>query len=83
MMDVRQQVRTFITQNFMLTGGGKLTDAASLLELQIVDSTGFLELVNFLESSYGIKVSDEEMVPENLESIDNIVGFVARKRQAA
>ena len=80
---VRNQVRTFIAQNFMLAGGQSLGDGDSLLELQIVDSTGFLELVNFLEASYGIKVADDEMVPDNLETVDNIVAFVERKQKQA
>jgi acyl carrier protein len=79
MTDIRSTIRSFIEQNFLLTPDTKLGDADSLLELQIVDSTGFLELVHFVESSFGIKVADEEMAPENLETIDNIVQFVGRK----
>jgi len=79
MSDVKKTVRAFITTNFMLGAEVTLGDSDSLLQLQIVDSTGFLELVNFLESHYGLKVADDEMVPENLESIDNIEQFVARK----
>jgi acyl carrier protein len=79
MSDIRATVRQFITENFLLDPNTQLNDADSLLQLQIVDSTGFLELVNFVESTFGIKVADEEMVPENLESIDNIVQFLGRK----
>ena len=80
MSDVKQTVRAFITSNFMLGSDVSLGDGDSLLQLQIVDSTGFLELVNFLEAHFELKVADDEMVPENLETIDNIEQFVARKR---
>ena len=82
MSDIRQQVRAFIEQNFLVASTTELGDADSLLQLQIVDSTGFLELIHFIESAFGVKVADEEMVPDNLETIDNIVGFVDRKRAA-
>jgi len=78
--DVRQQVRAFIRENFMVAPTVDLADADSLLQLQIVDSTGFLELIHFIEATFGIRVADDEMVPENLETIDNIVQFIGRKR---
>lgn len=80
--DIKQAVRTYVKDNFLIGAETKLEDADSLLQLQIVDSTGFLELVNFIESSFGVKVADDEMVPENLESIDNIDQFVRRKLAA-
>ena len=79
MSDYKSKVRSFINENFMVASDVQLGDADSLLQLQIVDSTGFLELVNFLEATYGIKVGDDEMVPENLESLDNIEQFLKRK----
>ena len=51
-----------------------------MLEAGIIDSTGVLELVAFLEESYGIEVSDDEMVPDNLDSLDNLVRYVSKKR---
>jgi acyl carrier protein len=80
--DIRQQVRSFIEQNFLVASTTELGDSDSLLQLQVVDSTGFLELIHFIEATFGVQVADEEMVPENLETIDNIVGFVGRKRGA-
>ena len=80
MTELKKQVRSFIEQNFLIESTTELGDADSLLELQIVDSTGFLELIHFIEDTYGVKVADEEMVPENLETIDNIAQFVQRKR---
>lgn len=58
---------------------GALKNNDSFLDMGIIDSTGILEVIFFLEESFGIKVEDEEMVPENLDSIDNLVAFIARK----
>lgn len=80
--DIKQAVRTYVEQNFLIGSETRIEDGDSLLQLQIVDSTGFLELVNFIESSFGVKVGDDEMVPENLETIDSIDEFVRRKLAA-
>lgn len=80
--DIKQAVRTYVEQNFLVGSETRIGDGDSLLQLQIVDSTGFLELVNFIESSFGVKVGDDEMVPENLETIDSIDEFVRRKLAA-
>ena len=77
--DIKAAVRAYIQQNFIFEAGAALADGDSLLQLQILDSTGFLELVSFLEGNFGIKVEDDEMVPENLESLDNIDAYVRRK----
>lgn len=81
MSDYKSKVRSFINENFMVASDVELGDADSLLQLQIVDSTGFLELVNYLEATFNIKVGDDEMVPENLESLDNIEQYLKRKLQ--
>ena len=80
--DIKQQVRSYLEQNFLVGTDTTLGDTDSLLQLQIVDSTGFLELVNFLESNFSLKVTDDEMVPENLETIESIEQFVRRKLAA-
>ena len=80
MSDLKKQIRDYIEQNFIIDSATKLADGDSLLQLQIVDSTGFLELIAFVESTFGVRVEDEEMVPENLETIDNIAAFITRKR---
>lgn len=80
MTDLKKQIRDFISQNFMIDPSIELKDSDSLLELQIVDSTGFLELIHFVEDAFHIRLTDAEMVPENLETIDNIAAFVTRKR---
>ena len=76
---MRDQIRNFILENFILEKPEDLVDDESLLEKGIMDSTGVLELVAFLESTYEIKVEDEELVPENLDSIRNIVNYLERK----
>ena len=76
---VKAKVREFVIQNFMFGEGGQFTDGESFLEAGIIDSTGVLELVGFLEATFGIAVADEELVPANLDSVDNVVRFVQRK----
>ncbi len=74
-------IKAFITSNFLFgQTGTTLTDDQSFLESGIIDSTGMLELVTFVEEQYGIKVDDDELVPENLDSLRRISAFVARKR---
>lgn len=80
MTELRDQIRSFVTTNFYVPDAASLADDASLLDLGVVDSTGVLELVGFLEDKYGIKVDDHELVPENLDSIARIVDFVGRKQ---
>ena len=81
-MEAAVQVRTFITSNFYVADSAVLTDEASLLDSGIIDSTGILEVVSFLEAEFGIQVKDEEMLPENLDSIGNIARYVDRKLRA-
>ena len=79
-MEIKQQIRDFVTSNFYVPDADALTDDASLLDAGIIDSTGVLEVIGFIEDTYEIEVEDEEMVPENLDSIDAIAAFVARKK---
>ena len=78
-MSLREQIRNFILENFILENPEDLVDDESMLEKGIIDSTGVLELVAFLESTYEIKVEDEELIPENLDSIKNIVAYLEKK----
>lgn len=81
MTDITSQVRAYIDENFVMgTSDAPLKDSDSFLEHQVLDSTGFLELIAFLEERFGIKVSDEEMVPENLDSLEAIEAYIGRKR---
>ncbi|SCC93222.1 putative Acyl carrier protein [Thiomonas sp. X19] len=82
MSDTKYQVRRYIDDNFIMgSDGTPFTDADSLLDLHIVDSTGILELILFLEETFGIQVLDAEMVPENLDSLNAIEAYVQRKHQ--
>ena len=79
-MEIRQELRSFIQENFMLgSGTTELSDTESLLDLGIIDSTGILELVEFIENQYSMQVEDHELVPENLDSVENLVNFVHKK----
>ena len=78
-MELTDQIRRFILDNFIVDGDGNLGNEVSLLEEGIIDSTGVLELVAFIEETYHIKVQDEELVPENLDSVNNICKFIQNK----
>ena len=83
-MDLRDKIKDYIVENFLFGDADPLKDdAMSLLDNGIIDSTGVMELVAFLEGDFGLSIQDDELVPENLDSIDNLVGFVTRKQAAA
>jgi acyl carrier protein len=83
-MDVEREVREFVVKNFFYgDDDAGLEGADSFIERGIIDSTGVLEIVNFLESRFEITLRDDELVPDNLDSIDRIARFVARKRSEA
>ena len=78
---IELQIRDFIVENFLFgdaDNGLNATD--SLLEQGIIDSTGVLELVSFLEETYEIQLEDEELIPENLDSIANVTSYILRKQ---
>lgn len=77
-----QTIRKFVIDNYLFGEEGKLKNDDSFMETGIIDSTGILELVRFLESTYGIKVADEELIPDNLDSIDKIITFIRSKKPA-
>ncbi len=80
-MQVKESVRQYILKNYLFsTDEAALKDDVSLMQAGVIDSTGVLELIMFLEEQFGVKVADEEMTPENLDSVDRIVTFVGRKR---
>ncbi len=82
-MEITEKVRAFVTTNFYVPDPASLTNEASLLDQGIIDSTGVLEVIGFLEETFGISVDDRDILPENLDSIERIAGFVARKKTAA
>jgi acyl carrier protein len=78
---IEQQIRNFVIENFLFgESNDGLNDTDSLLEKGIIDSTGVLELIAFVEETYGIKVKDEELIPENLDSITNVSDFIRQKQ---
>ena len=74
-----ETIRSFIVDNFLFGDGSQLTDNTSFLEEGIVDSTGILELVSFLEETYGIVVEDDELIPDNMDSINRIDCYLTKK----
>jgi acyl carrier protein len=80
--DIRARIRAYIVDNLLLGADAELAEAASLIEAGVLDSTGAMELVGFLEQAFMISVSDAEIVPENLDSLDGIAAFVMRKIDA-
>jgi acyl carrier protein len=78
---IQLETKQFIVDNFLFGGTDDgLTPDASLLKRGIIDSTGVMELVLFIENSYGIEVEDEEIVPENLDSLSRIAKYVESKQ---
>jgi acyl carrier protein len=78
--DIKQQIIDFITSNFLFDDAqASLNEKESLLETGVIDSTGVLELIAFIEETYGIKVEDEEIIPENLDTILDITHFIKQK----
>lgn len=79
-IDIKEQVRAFVTSNFYVADPAALDDGASLLDRGIIDSTGVLEVIFFIEENFGITVEDSEMLPENLDSIQRITQFISSKK---
>lgn len=81
-MDARQLIRNYILANFLFTDDPSvITDDASFLEQGIIDSVGALEIALFIEACFGVAVGDQEMLPKNLDSVNNLVAFVESKRK--
>jgi len=80
---IAQQIRSFIQESFLFGQADSLRDGDSFLESGIIDSTGILQLIAFLQDAYGVRVEDEEAIPDNLDSIDRIVVYLRRKLDSA
>ncbi len=80
-LDVTKNIlREFVTESFLPSSGVEaFDDHDSFMEQGIIDSTGFLELLEFLEEKFDIKIEDEELVPDNLDSLDKLVSFIKKK----
>ena len=79
-MEHTKTIRDYILENFLFGGGESLQEDTSFLESNIVDSTGIMELVAFVEKTYEIKVEDEELLPENFDTIINIAEYIEHKQ---
>jgi acyl carrier protein len=78
-IDTLKVTRDFVIENFLFGDEKKLSNDTSFLEGGIIDSTGILELVNFLEEKFKITVEEDDIVPENFDTLKNIVGYLERK----
>jgi acyl carrier protein len=83
-MELRVLIRDFIIRNFLFGDASRLAgDSVSLLGSGIMDSLGVMELVGFLEHDLAVQVPDFDLIPQNLDSVDNLVSYVERRRKAA
>ena len=82
MEDLKGQIRSFIVDNFLFGDDDGLDDQISFLDSGIVDSMGILEIVNFISEEFQVTVADEDLLPENLDSIDNIANYLSNRLQA-
>jgi len=77
--DIEREIHSFVITNFLFGQPLDLQPEDSLLGRGLIDSTGVLELVAFLEEHYAIKVEDEEVIPDNLDSVKNVATYVTKK----
>lgn len=78
-MDVLDEIRGYIVENILFGDGQDLEADTLLQEGRVLDSTGFLEIITFMEEKFGIEIADSEVVPENLGTLRKISDFVTRK----
>ena len=79
-MTIQEQIRDYIATNMLFSDNGyPYDDSTSFLEEGIIDSTGVLELILFVEETFGIKVSDEDITPENFDSVARLTGYIQTK----
>ncbi len=83
MSELKDKFREFIIENFLFGEADGLKDETSFLDEGIIDSTGILEVVDFLEEEFNIEVDDDELIPENLDSIKNLEAYIIRKTKLA
>jgi len=80
-MSLQKDIRGFIVDNFLFGDDGGLLDDSSFLEEGIVDSTGIMQLVSFIQEQYRIAIEDEELTPDNLDSIEKVARFIEEKKR--
>lgn len=80
--ETKDKIRKFVINNFLLGDDNQiLNDNASFLEQGIIDSTGILELVSFVQETFDIRIEDMELMPDNLDSLNKLEAFIAKKKQ--
>jgi acyl carrier protein len=80
-MTTEDTLRSYILENYLFTDDpGALADSDSFMDKGILDSTGIMEMILFIEEEFGLTVTDQEMVPENLDSVRNVAAFIQRKQ---
>ena len=82
MPNVKATVRQFLLDSFIMGANATIDDDASFMKSRILDSTGFIELISFIEETFAVVVGDEEMLPDNFDSLNNIETYLGRKRAA-
>jgi acyl carrier protein len=79
---VASDIRNFVVDRFMFgQGGDQLSDDDSFLQRGVIDSMSVLELIAFIEERWGLKVQDQDLVPDNLDSVNRVASFILRKQQ--
>lgn len=82
-MTIEAKLRTYILEDFLFTDDeSDLSSSDSFLEKGIIDSTGIMEVIFFINDEFGIEVEDDEMIPDNLDSVNNIAAFIEKKKKA-
>jgi acyl carrier protein len=76
---IQQKLRNFVTETFLFGDGADLRDDDSFIEKGIIDSTGILQVVDFVEQEFGFQVREEDLLPENLDSINQLTAFIQRE----
>ncbi|WP_026841449.1 acyl carrier protein [Citrifermentans bremense] len=82
-MSLQEEIRSFIVDNFLFGDAGTLNNDSSFIKEGIVDSTGILQLVAFIQEQYRVVVEDEELIPENLDSVSKVAAFIENKMKMA
>jgi acyl carrier protein len=83
-MNMKSTIRQYILENLLFTEDeSALHDDESFLDGGIIDSTGVMEIILFIEESFGFRVNDDEMLPANLDSVNNLATFILRKQAVA
>lgn len=79
-MEVKEQIKQYIAENFLFSSNGfDMDDDESFLEAGVVDSLGVVELVTFVEETYNFEVPDDDIVPDNFDSVDNLAAYISRR----